>query len=115
MVNIIDPNYMNMNIPGVSSLIPVLITSTQLAANYEMWENDDKIQDILNIEKNFFCKLLKNTHTYLDDKSIKCITLAILLYMYKETVNMMKPKNLITNELINNFGNFNDFNNNDKQ
>lgn len=91
MVNIMDPNFLNMNIPGMSPMTSVLLSSTQLAANYELWENNEKIQEIVNMEKNFFCKLLQKTHSYLDEKSIKCIVLALFIHMYKETMNIMTP------------------------
>jgi hypothetical protein len=83
MVNTINPYNFNMS-EANSSMISVLIRSTQLAANYDMWSDNETIQEIIDINKNYFCKMLKNCHPYLDDKSVKCIALSMLLHMYQE-------------------------------
>lgn len=88
MENIFNQN----NFDNSSPLIPILICSTQLGANYELWCDDEKIQEIVNLDKNWFCKFLKSSHPYLDVKSIKCISLAIMLHMYKETINIVSPE-----------------------
>jgi hypothetical protein len=97
MVNIFDQNNFN-NMYGISPLVPILICSTQLGANYDLWCNDEKIQEIVDLDKNFFCKFLKNNHPYLDEKSIKCIALAAMLHMYKETMNIISPELIAENK-----------------
>ena len=62
----------------------ILLCSTQLAANYKLWENNTNIQDTLDIEKNDMCQFIKKTHPYLDDLSIKCIVLSFYLNFYKK-------------------------------
>ena len=84
-------NFQNMT-PNMD-MTKVLIMSTQLGANYDQWENNEEIQEILDIEKNSLCKMLKICQSQLDDKSIRCIVLAIYINMYAEITN-------ITNSVI---------------
>ena len=66
------------------NMAKILLCSTQLAANYNSWENNTNIQDTLNIEKNDMCQFIKKTHPYLDDLSVKCIVLSFYLNFYKK-------------------------------
>jgi hypothetical protein len=81
------------NISPNMNMTKILIMSTQLGANYEQWENNEDIQSILNINENSLCKMIKIYQPQLDDKSIKCIVLAMYIFMYTEIIN-------ITNSLI---------------
>jgi len=85
MVNIFDiQNFQPNNFKEQSNMMNVLMSAVQLAANYDKWENDKNLQDIVDMKKNYFCKMLKSSHSYLDEKSIKCISMAILVHMFKE-------------------------------
>lgn len=69
----------------------ILLCSTQLAANYNLWENNTNIQDTLDMEKNDMCQFMKKAHPYLDDLSIKCVVLSFYLNFYKkitETISL---------------------------
>jgi hypothetical protein len=76
------------NISPDINMTKILIMSTQLGANYDQWGNNDEIQSILNINENSLCKMMKFFQPQLDDKSIKCIVLAIYIYMYSEIINI---------------------------
>jgi hypothetical protein len=94
MVNMFDPaNPLNTNMFASFSqnqvMIQILICSTQLGANYDLWKDMDDIQNIVNIEKNSLCKMMKSCHPYLDDKSVKCIVLSMYIYMFREIANIV--------------------------
>ena len=71
-------------------LIRILLCSTQLAANHNLWKDNDVIQDIVDMNKNYLCTFIKYSHPYLDELSIKCIVLAfyIILYSKISTLNV---------------------------
>lgn len=62
----------------------ILLCSLQLGVNYNLWEDNKDIHNVLNIHKNTLAMRIKFFYPKLDEKSIKCITLAIYLYMYNE-------------------------------
>jgi hypothetical protein len=76
------------NISPDINMTKVLIMSTQLGANYDQWENNEDIQSILDTDKNSLCKMIKISQPQLDEKSVKCIVLAIYIYMYSEIINI---------------------------
>ena len=76
-----------------NNMTKILILSTQLGANYDQWIDNEEIHSILDIEKNSLCKMMKNYHSYLDDKSIKCIVLAMYITMYSEITNIANIAN----------------------
>ena len=65
------------------NMAKILLCSTQLAANYNLWENNTNIQNTLDVDKNDMCMFIKKTHPDLDDLSIKCIVLSFYLNFYK--------------------------------
>lgn len=69
---------------STTELAKILLCSTQLAANYDMWKDNENIQNIMDINKNSYCKFVKNTHPYLDDLSVKCIVLSFYLTLYSK-------------------------------
>jgi hypothetical protein len=68
----------------------ILLCSTQLAANYNLWENDTNVQNILDMDKNKMCMFVKKTNPILDDVTIKCIVLSFYLNFYKMMVDEIK-------------------------
>ncbi len=70
-----------------TDMTKILIYSTQLAANYESWENLNDIQSILDMKKNSMCQMLKIVHPEFDEKTIKCIILGLYIHMYSEINN----------------------------
>jgi hypothetical protein len=77
------------DIASKSALPKILLVSTQLGANYEMWANDENITSIMDMDKNRLCKWVKFNNQYLDDKSVKCIVMSIYIYMHIEILNIM--------------------------
>jgi hypothetical protein len=70
-----------------TDIAKILISATNLEEKYNNFENEE-INSILDIEKNSLCIMMKNQNLYLDDKSIKCIVLALYVHMYSEILNL---------------------------
>ncbi len=82
--NLIDKYNFNSNLDTYK----ITIFSTQLGLNYDLWSNNDNIENILDMQKNTFCLMMKIVYPNLDDKTIKCIVMAMYIYMYCEISNI---------------------------
>ena len=82
------------DIASKSTLPKILLVSTQLGANYDMWANEENIQSILDMDKNKMCKWIKFNHPHLDDKSVKCIVMSMYIHLHIEIMNTMNPVTL---------------------
>jgi hypothetical protein len=91
MVNLIP----DMN--PANEMTKILLYSTQLAANYEKWENNNEIQNVLDTNKNSLCQMIKISHPQLDEKSIKCIVLGMYINMFNEISNISNISNIANN------------------
>lgn len=60
----------------------ILLYSTQLGVHYELWENNSDIHSTLDVNKNSMCLMIKHSNPHLDDKSIKCIVMAVYIHLY---------------------------------
>jgi hypothetical protein len=67
-----------------ANLKRILLYSTQLAANHNMWKDDKNISNIVDVNSNIFCHYIKCACPHLDDTSIKSIILAFFLVFYEK-------------------------------
>ena len=78
-----DNDLMN-SVDNSLGLVNILFYSTQLGVHYHLWEDNEDIHKILDLEENTQCKWIKTIYSNLDEKSIKCVVLAMYLYMFSE-------------------------------
>ena len=79
-----NENDMVSSVNNSFNLIDILFYSTQLGVHYHMWENNEEIHKILDLKKNKMCQFIQNSYPSLDEKSVKCVVMAMYLYMYSE-------------------------------
>jgi hypothetical protein len=79
--NLSPDQFKNINDVNID-MNKILIYSTQLGIYYNTWESNENIHAILDINNNSFCSMIKYLNPNLDDKSIKCIVLALYIHIY---------------------------------
>lgn len=67
-----------------NNLATILFYSTQIAANYNLWKDNENIQNVVNVNENALCMVVKQGNPTLDDVSIKSIVLAFYIVLYCE-------------------------------
>lgn len=82
------PHEGSENIIQDENIKKIFLLSSHIYSHYDKLENNQQIDSILDIEKNSMCKMMKNCHSHLDNKDIKCIVLAMYITLYTELVNM---------------------------
>lgn len=62
--------------------LTIVVMATTLQSKYDEWSKDEKIMDVLDVEKNSLCIQLKNLYPHSEKNVIQSIALSFFLYLY---------------------------------